>query len=347
MAVCYRLHALGPLAKQRSSPAVSDTPTQGLMLHPKSLLPVTTPALTLSILIGVGILLWPSFQGSSPPELRLVRVNSVSIPHDFSVDFVFAAEGEPLALASFSVPYILVQGYSSQEFRRIGEGVIQEAVAVATFDGGRAIQVVDRGSQKLVMWSPDGEGSEVDLSGLGKILAAGYTDGRWVVVTLNADTIDISSVSETRVERVARLNSWTADRLMPTVAIGPDGQVVIIHGPTEAPAWSLVQLDPGTARRPRHSRLDPPPDPNGDDLLDPLWVSSGLVFLGDWLLHTMTDIRSDSRLLYLRTPWGMIERTKAIAAPLYFLASDDSHVIAVSNLYDQEIVYYRMEWGEG
>lgn len=93
-----------------------------------------------------------------------------------------------------------------------------------------------------------------------------------------------------------------------------------------------------------HSLVERNPD---DDSPAPLWRAVSIVPLDCGLVLTLSDVRSDSRLLVLYDYGGRVGRVRTLNTPLAFVTSSRSgrSVLAVRRAGALEIVLYDVGWG--
>ncbi len=77
-----------------------------------------------------------------------------------------------------------------------------------------------------------------------------------------------------------------------------------------------------------------------------LWRSLGMLPLAQGYLRTLSDARSDNRLMVLYDSCGRSIRATALRAPLGFAAATDQHVLAVRHAGETEVVRYGWELNE-
>ena len=85
-----------------------------------------------------------------------------------------------------------------------------------------------------------------------------------------------------------------------------------------------------------------------EDSTDALWVSVSLLPLDDGFLHTIADLRSDSRRFRTISANGVLRSEQYIQAPLGFAASVPASrlLFAVRRTTRHEVVVYEWHWGE-
>jgi len=91
-----------------------------------------------------------------------------------------------------------------------------------------------------------------------------------------------------------------------------------------------------------------PPAVANDSAADaPLWRSAPTVCLGgNGYLRTLTDLRSDRRVLVIYGSDGRVLRTRSIDAPLAVVAGvpGSSGAIALRRIGPPELVWYEWRW---
>jgi hypothetical protein len=292
---------------------------------------------SLPVHLALGAIFWfTSCTGQASLEFNQMEV--VQVPDSFAVTDIGLTESGSAVLVSRARPYVLSRTREGA-FVEVGEGVLASPLAAFNSHDG-TVYVADGKLNALLTIQGTLVTSYVSLDHYGELLAATRSShGSWSMLARGHGATALLELRPgDSVPRVVLDAVPISHDRPPRLAVSPAGQVFLVDIDRPSVIWHL-NLSGDLA--PVNVWLG-----SNEGSVTPHWIAAGLVPLGDHILYTVADLRSDRRVLALLDGHGNVVRSSDVSGPFAFAASStgDSALIALRALNVQELVYYRWKW---
>lgn len=307
--------------------------------HPSA---ATMPVVLCFLLAGM---LFPdSMYSQEQPKLQIEEVASFSVPDSFAVLGAHMSPSGSIILWATNQPYLLVEDRGS--LNPLLHDSLSVPVAAALVDSDSVVEVIDAESRALVRVTLAGRiVSRQSITAPLAIKQARHSPLGWMLLGRLPD----SSLA------VARITSNGGMQLYANASIAsvrsvhmlPWNEGVVLSAISDGyGAWAFSS--PDAAPSLTFETISLPDELDGSKSDQGLWVSLPLVQLDRGFLRTISDLRSDRRLLVLYDDAGRVIRQQALNVPFGVLAAAPESRILVAARRGQilEVVKYRWRWAD-
>lgn len=285
----------------------------------------------------------------SAPSLDLEEIGAFPLPDSFPVTRATVSTQGNIVLFAKSQKHLLFG--RNGVFGEFGAGFLQTPIAVAFDSIGTIHEVVDAELRSIIQFRSGEVLSTSDLPvhiratdavhipGVGWYLAGIDSIGRAVIVA------PISAEQPGEIP-LSGLTTDLDDEVLLTAL--PSGALIATR-PRHPETWAFVE--PGENPKYRQP-LDLAASSFRSErttLLDPLWVGLELLPVDEYLLYTLSDLRSTERRFALFTSEGKFVRQTKVAAPMGLVSTvpGSPQLTAIRSINGSEVVTYRWRWGTG
>jgi hypothetical protein len=303
---------------------------------------------TATVLVGLSLLLGIMYTDSAysqeQPKLQMEEVASFSVPDSFAVLGAQMSPSGSIILWASNQPYLLVEDRGS--LRPLAHDSLSAPVAAALVENDSVVEVVDAESRALIRITLAGRiVSRQTIASPLAIKQARHSPLGWVLLGQLPD----SSLAVTRIASNGWMQLYNNASIasLRSVHMLPWKEGVILSATSnQYGAWAFAP--PDAAPILTFENISLPDGMDGSEADQGLWVSLPLVQLDRGFLRTISDLRSDRRLLVLYDHAGRVMRQQVLNVPFGVLAAapDSQVLVAARRGQTLEVVRYRWRWAD-
>jgi hypothetical protein len=277
-------------------------------------------------------------------HLQLVEVASFAVSDSFALLGAQTSPSGAVVLWAGNQSYLIVENRGVQTTVR--HDSLSSPIAAALVEGDTVIEVIDADSRAVFTVTLGGRiTSKQTIDEAFIIKQARHSPLGWMLLAQAPD----SSLVVGRMHRGGGVQLFDNASIasLRSVHMLPWNQGLILSSITaDFDTWAFDVPESAVARR-----FDPislPREAVGSESAASLWVSLPLVQLDRGFLRTISDLRSDRRLLVLYDEGGRVIRQQVLNVPFGVLAAaPDSRLLVAARRADHlEVVKYRWRWAD-